>query len=106
MSDKPKIDRAFAEKFMTSVDSPLDYGVYFLFHDFWEGASQRAIDEYMEELHGIEGAKEFLEGASNHKGKISEILAVPGRGYVLLRLTEKTPMYDDGWLFAREKPGQ
>ena len=34
------VDRAFAEKFLTSVDSPLDYGVYFLFHDWWAEAPQ------------------------------------------------------------------
>ncbi|MHC4840672.1 MAG: hypothetical protein ACYTDT_06855 [Planctomycetota bacterium] len=51
----------------------------------------------------IEGAKEFLEGALNHAGKVSEILAVPGRGYILLRLTAKTPMYSQGRVDAEKR---
>ena len=61
MSKPPIVDRAFVEKFMVSVDRPLDYGVYFLFHDWWEGAPTDAIDAYMEELHAIPGATEFLK---------------------------------------------
>lgn len=56
----PIVDRDFAEKFMISVDRPLDYGVYFLHHDWWEVATTEAIDAYMEELHSIPGATEFL----------------------------------------------
>ena len=41
----PIVDRDFVKKFMVSVDRPLDYGVYFLFHDWWEGATTEAIDE-------------------------------------------------------------
>ena len=59
---KPAIvDRGFAEKFLVSVDRPLDYGVYFLFHDWWEGAPAAAIDAYMAELHAIPGATAFLK---------------------------------------------
>ncbi|MEL6829584.1 MAG: Coq4 family protein [Pseudomonadota bacterium] len=61
MTKPPIVDRAFAEKFMISVDRPLDYGVYFLFHDWWEGAPTSAIDAYMEELHALPGAAAFLE---------------------------------------------
>lgn len=62
ITDKPPIvDRDFAEKFMIAVDRPLDYGVYFLIHDWWEVATPEAIDAYMEELHGLPGAAEFLE---------------------------------------------
>lgn len=57
----PIVDRAFAEKFLVSVDRPLDYGVYFLFHDWWEGAPQAAIDGYMAELHAVPGATAFLK---------------------------------------------
>lgn len=61
MTKPPIVDRDFAEKFMTSVDRPLDYGVYFLFHDWWEGAPTKAIDDYMEELHALPGATAFLK---------------------------------------------
>ncbi len=53
MASAPIVDRAFADKFLISVDRPLEYGVYFLFHDWWEGAPAAAIDGYMEELHAI-----------------------------------------------------
>jgi len=62
ITDKPPIvDRGFAEKFMISVDRPLDYGVYFLINDWWETATPQAIDAYMEELHAIPGAEAFLK---------------------------------------------
>ncbi|WP_422028064.1 Coq4 family protein [Pyruvatibacter mobilis] len=60
MTAQPHVDEAFVEKFMKSVNTPLDYGVYFLFHDWWDKAPQTAIDAYLDELHGIPGAKEFL----------------------------------------------
>ena len=34
--------------------------MYFLFHDWWAEAPQSTIDAYMEQLHGIPGATEFL----------------------------------------------
>ena len=55
-----KVDREFAEKFLQSVDDPLGYGVYFLFHDWWDEAPQSAIDEYVAELQKEPGAAEFL----------------------------------------------
>ena len=57
----PTVDRAFAEKFLQSVDTPLEYGVYFLFHDWWEEAPEGAIQAYLDELHKIPESKEFLE---------------------------------------------
>ena len=63
MSEKPKVDRAFAEKFLTSVDSPMEYGVYFLFHDWWEKAPQTAIDAYMAELASLPESKDFIKQA-------------------------------------------
>lgn len=58
---EPIVDRAFAEKFLTAVDRPFDYGVYFLFHDWWEAAPQDAIDAYHTELLSLPGAQEFLD---------------------------------------------
>lgn len=54
------IDRAFAEKFLTSVERPFEYGVYFLFHDWWAEAPQTAIDAYEAELMSTPGAEEFV----------------------------------------------
>ncbi len=58
---EPIVDRDFAERFMWAVDRPMAYGVYYLFHDWWAQAPQRAIDQYMEQLHAIPGATEFLK---------------------------------------------
>ena len=60
MGEKPSVDRTFAEKFLQSVDAPLDYGVYYLFHEWWEEAPQEAIDAYVAELAKIPEAKERL----------------------------------------------
>ncbi len=57
---EPIVDRAFAERFLWAVDRPMAYGVYYLFHDWWAEAPQRAIDAYVEQLHAIPGAKAFL----------------------------------------------
>lgn len=57
---EPLVDREFAEKFFRSVDRPLDYGVYFLFHEWWEKAPQKAIDAYAAKVAAKPGAKEFL----------------------------------------------
>jgi len=61
MSDSPRVDDGFVERFMKSVNTPLEYGVYFLFHDYWEKAPQSAIDAYLEELHKIPGIQQYLE---------------------------------------------
>ena len=60
MTEKPTVDREFAEKFLRSVDTPLDYGVYFLFHDWWEKAPQEAIDAYAAELASMPEAADCL----------------------------------------------
>lgn len=57
----PIVDRDFVERFMWAVDRPMEYGVYFLFHDWWAEAPTKAIDAYMEQLHAIPGATEFLK---------------------------------------------
>lgn len=57
----PIVDRDFAEKFLTAVDRPFDYGVYFLFHDWWAEAPQEAIDAYLADLQSVPGAREFLD---------------------------------------------
>ena len=56
-----KVDRTFAEKFLTSVDTPLEYGVYFLFHDWWAEAPQSAIDGYVAEMMSLDGINDFLK---------------------------------------------
>ncbi len=58
---RPIVDRAFAEKFLTSVDRPLEYGVYFLFHEWWDQAPQSAIDAYAKELASLPGADAFMK---------------------------------------------
>lgn len=57
---EPIVDRDFAEKFLTAVDRPFDYGVYFLFHDWWAEAPQEAIDAYHSGLLAVPGAREFV----------------------------------------------
>lgn len=57
---EPLVARSFANKFLTAVDRPFDYGVYFLFHDWWAEAPQEAIDAYERELRSISGVDEFL----------------------------------------------
>ncbi|MEM7219925.1 MAG: Coq4 family protein [Pseudomonadota bacterium] len=59
-SYQPIIDREFAEKFLRAADDPFAYPVYLLFHEFWAGAPQSAIDGYLETLHGLPGAEAFL----------------------------------------------
>ena len=61
MPKSPIVDRGFAEKFLRAVDRPLEYGVYFLFHDWWANAPQRAIDAYLAELETIPGVRTFLD---------------------------------------------
>jgi ubiquinone biosynthesis protein Coq4 len=71
MSEKPTIDREFAEKFLQAVDDHTNYPVYFLFHDWFEKAPQSAIDEYLEDLQGLAGARECID-----EGFISEPLSL------------------------------
>ncbi|MEM9621047.1 MAG: Coq4 family protein [Pseudomonadota bacterium] len=60
MTEKKIVDREFAEKFMRAVDDPMAYGVYFLFHDWWQEAPQSAIDAYAREAAALPGAQEAL----------------------------------------------
>ncbi|MEM8769833.1 MAG: Coq4 family protein [Pseudomonadota bacterium] len=71
MSERPTVDRAFGEKFLKSVDTPMEYGVYFLFHEWWAEAPQQAIDEYQAELDAIPEARAFIDA-----GFISEPLSL------------------------------
>ncbi len=57
---EPIVDREFALKFLRAVDRPFDYGVYFLFHDWWAEAPDEAIEAYMRELNSTPGVEEFL----------------------------------------------
>ncbi|MEM7363072.1 MAG: Coq4 family protein [Pseudomonadota bacterium] len=57
---EPIVDRDFAERFMRAIDRPMDYGVYFLFHDWFENASERAVDAYLDDLRSIPGITPFL----------------------------------------------
>ncbi len=56
----PIVDREFAEKFLTAVDRPFDYGVYLLFHDWWAEAPDEAIEAYHQDLLSVDGAQDFL----------------------------------------------
>jgi ubiquinone biosynthesis protein Coq4 len=44
------VDRAFGEKFLTSIDDFYGYGVHLLFNDWWESAPAEAIDKYVAAL--------------------------------------------------------
>lgn len=50
----------------------------------------------------VDGARAFLEEPSNSPGKVSTIMALPGRGYLLLRLRDKSPKYAQGRVDARD----
>jgi len=71
MAEAPTIDHQFAEKFLKSVNTPLDYGVYYLFHDWWEKAPAGAIEAYSRELASIPEAEPFIR-----QGHISEPLSL------------------------------
>jgi hypothetical protein len=44
------VDRAFGEKFLTSVDDFYGYGVHLLFNDWWESAPADVIEKYVAAL--------------------------------------------------------
>ncbi len=71
MTDKPTVDRDFAEKFLQAIDDPMNYHVYLLFHDWWEKAPASAIDAYLSELATLDGARECID-----EGYISEPLSL------------------------------
>jgi ubiquinone biosynthesis protein COQ4 len=60
MAGERVTDREFAEKFLVAADSPLDYGVYLLFHEWWAEAPQGAIDAYSRELASMPEAAPLL----------------------------------------------
>lgn len=62
----PIIDRTFAEKFLRAAHRPMDYGVYFLLHDWWAEAPQRALDQYAANLRDMEGADAFFAVTAAH----------------------------------------
>jgi ubiquinone biosynthesis protein COQ4 len=51
------VDRAFGEKFLTSVDNFYDYGVHLLFNDWWEKAPADTISKYVQAIedHPVHG---------------------------------------------------
>lgn len=49
----------------------MEYGVYFLFHDWFEEAPQKAIDAYLNDLRSIPGITPFLD-----EGYIAEPLSM------------------------------
>lgn len=53
-------------------------------------------DENLSYLENVDGAKSFLEEPANSAGATSKIMAVPGQGYIILRLRDKTPKYTQG----------
>lgn len=44
-------------------------------------------------LENVEGAQQFLEDPNKPAGSTSDIMAVPGKGYIILVLGDKTPKY-------------
>ena len=44
------VDRAFGEKFLTSVDNFYDYGVHLLFNEWWDKAPADAVAKYCDAI--------------------------------------------------------
>jgi ubiquinone biosynthesis protein COQ4 len=44
------VDRAFGEKFLTSVDNFYDYGVHLLFNEWWDKAPADAVAKYIDAI--------------------------------------------------------
>ena len=61
MTAKAKIDREFADKFLRAADSPMDYGVYFLFHEWFAEAPQSAIEAYEQDLLSKPEAQQWVQ---------------------------------------------
>jgi len=97
----PIIDREFARKFLIAADRPMDYGVYFLLHDWWEGADQHALDTYAASLRTLDGAHAFFEEAYLPEPlKLAELEdCAPGTlGAEYRRYIDENNLYED---FAR-----
>lgn len=61
-------------------------------------ASDRSWDDVVADpnlsfLENVDGAKQFLEDPNKPAGSTSDIMAVPGKGYIVLVLGDKTPKY-------------
>ncbi|MBZ0136367.1 MAG: hypothetical protein K8I27_08340 [Planctomycetes bacterium] len=56
----------------------------------WE---QVVRDDRLAFLENVDSARQFLEDPSNPAGSTSDIMAVPGQGYIVLVLGDKTPKY-------------
>ncbi len=70
-----KVGRGFASKVLRAVDDPMEYGVYLLFHDWWQEAPQEAIDAYGAELASLPQARSFID-----QGYLSEPLSMTRLG--------------------------
>ncbi|MBK9974167.1 MAG: hypothetical protein IPP14_05280 [Planctomycetes bacterium] len=66
----------------------------------WE---QVVANESLNYLDFVEGAKSFLEDPNNSAGMVSNLMALPGKGYILLRLREKTPKYAQGHADSQQR---
>ena len=60
-------------------------------------------DERFRQLESVEGAKDFLESPVNYEGAVSGVMAMPGKGYLMLRLRTKTAKYPQGRGDAAER---
>lgn len=54
-------------------------------------------------IENVDGAQRFLEDPQNAKGATSGVLALPGKGYLILRLRAKTPKYAQGRIDAADR---
>lgn len=61
----------------------------------WE---QVVNNESLRYLDHVDGAKAFLEDANNYAGSVSNIMRLPGKGYLMLRIKQKSPKYPQGRL--------
>lgn len=59
-------------------------------------------DENLSYLDFVDGARAFLEEPGNTAGKVSNIMALPGKGYLMLRLRDKSPKYSQSRKDAHE----
>ena len=53
------VERAFGEKFLTSVDDFYGYGVHLLFNDWWESAPADVIEKYVAALEADSGMRDL-----------------------------------------------
>lgn len=60
-------------------------------------------DERYRYLENIDGARSFLEEPANAAGATSGIMTMPGRGYLMLRLKDKSPKHPLGRVESHDK---